>query len=628
MKTSRETDGKKRLKLNIYMRRKLTIAFGIASAVLFALALYLVFMIRDNGENYQKKILTQQDYSSTPVPFRRGSIVDRNGTVLAFSEEVYNLILDPSVILYSPKNDGSQPNRKATVDTLCAALELNREEVEKTLDENPDSRYIRLVRQLSAAQKESFEKAKESYNTAENSEGKPLHSDTVTGVWFETEYKRTYPEKTLAATVQGFSGADATEGHWGIEESYNEYLSGIDGKSYSFMNQNGEREQVLQPAENGHTVVSTLDWYIQNVVEKHIKAYIENPEHEYKNVGVVVMDPANAEILAMATDKSFDPNEPMNMDYTFSAKEQALMSEEEKSVARNQMWRNFTISDANSPGSVSKEFTVAMGLEEAVVTPQTQFICDGGEEINGVFIGCTEEHGTLLLEEGLWWSCNDMMMNIAGRLSVPAMLRYQRNLGLGARTGVDLPGEATGFIFTEETMSAVDMATSSFGQGYSATMLQMAAAYCALVNGGYYFQPRIARQVVDENGALVKKIEAELVKTVVTEDTSAFIRMAAFNTVESWSTASVGHIDGYKIGGKTSTAQKYPIEENRYFIAYIAFVPADDPQLLVFAAVDEPEVDETGSANNREVVILEREIMREILPYLGIPQTEKPWEGR
>ena len=133
---------------------------------------------------------------------------------------------------------------------------------------------------------------------------------------------------------------------------------------------------------------------------------------------------------------------------------------------------------------------------------------------------------------------------------------------------------------------------------------------------------------MDENGALVKKIEAELVKTVVTEDTSAFIRMAAFNTVESWSTASVGHIDGYKIGGKTSTAQKYPIEENRYFIAYIAFVPADDPQLLVFAAVDEPEVDETGSANNREVVILEREIMREILPYLGIPQTEKPWEGR
>lgn len=623
MKTSRETDGKKRLKLNIYMRRKLTIAFGVASAVLFALALYLVFMIRDNGESYQKKILTQQDYSATVVPFRRGSIVDRNGTVLAYSEEVYNLILDPSVILYSPKNDGSQPNRKATVDALCQSLDLEREAVEKVLNENPESQYIRMARQLSAAQRDSFNQAMESYNKARDSEGKSLHSDKVTGVWFETEYKRTYPENTLACTVQGFSGADAAEGHWGIEEYYNQYLSGIDGRKYSYMNHNGEREQVLQNAENGSTVVSTIDWYIQSIVEKKIKEYIEDPSHEYKNVGVIVMDPTNAEILAMATDKSFDPNHPMDLSHSYSQKELALMTEEELTEARNQMWRNFTISDANSLGSVGKTLTVAMGLEEAAVSEESTFVCDGGEDINGVYVGCTAKHETLSLEEVLWWSCNDGVMNIVGRLNVPSMLRYQRNFGFGSRTGVDLPGEAGGFIFSEENMSAVDMATSSFGQGYSATMLQMAAAYCALINGGYYYQPRIARQIVDENGSLVKKIEAELVKTIVTEETSAFLRKALFNTVESWSSASEGHIDGYKVGGKTSTAQKYPIEDERFLIAYIAFAPSDNPQLLVFAVVDEPEHEGT-QVSNEGAVILEREIMREILPYIGIPQTEEP----
>ncbi len=619
MKTSQETEGKKRLKLNIYMRRKLTIAFGMVSAVLFALALYIVVLMRNNGQDYQKLILSQQGYSTSVIPFKRGNIVDRNGTLLAYSEEVYNLILDPSVILYSKQASDPEPNRGITVDALVRCFGYDRDELNRLLDENRTSQYLRYARQLTEAQIDVFLTYQSEYNGAKGSDGKSLHKDSITGVWFETEYKRAYPYKEIACTVLGFSGSDSSEGHWGMEEYYNDALTGINGKSYSFMNQNGEYERVLQEAEDGCTVVSTIDWYIQSVVQEKIKEFIA--ENRYTNVGVIVMNPTTAEILAMATDKSFDPANPMDFSLTYSEEELAAMTDEEKKTLQNQMWRNFAISDAYPPGSVSKELTVAMGLEEAVVNAETIFECDGGENIQGTYIRCTGQHGTLNLEQCLWFSCNDAMMNLAARVSVATMLRYERNFGLGSRTGVDLPGEATGVIFTEDTMSAVDMATCSFGQGYSATMIQMAASYCALINGGYYYQPRIVSRILDANGGLVRAFEPELIRTVVTEETSSFMRMAAYDTVESPSTAGVGRIEGYKVGGKTGTSQKYPIEEGEYVISYMAFVPADNPQLLVYAVVDEPE-HEGEEVSNRGAVLLERSVMLELLPYLGIPKEQ------
>ena len=624
MKTSPENKGKKRLKLNLYMRRKLTVAYMLAAAVLFVFSLYMIVMISRRGEEYQRVVLAQQGYSTASVPFKRGNIVDRNGTLLAYSEEVYNLILDPSVILYSPRKSETQPNRAVTVDAVARIFSVEKSEVERILEENPSSQYVRFARRLSEEDKNRFLDYQSSYNDAEDERGRPLHEDQIVGVWFESEYKRTYPNGTLGSTVLGFSGVDSGEGHWGLEESYNDYLVGVNGKSYAFVNQNGEYERIIEEPSDGKTVVSTIDWYIQSVVEKHIKEFTD--KEIYKNVGVVVMDPRNAEILALATDKRFDPGDPTNLSYSYKAEQLLNITDEERGELQNQMWRNFVISDANSPGSVSKELTVAIGLEENVVTPDEKFVCDGGEKIATEYIRCVHTHGTLVLEEGLWYSCNDVMMNIAGRLSAESMVRYQRNLGLGSPTGVDLPGEAGGLIFNEDNMSVVDMAMCSFGQAYSCTMMQMASAYCALVNGGYYYQPRIVRQIEDAGGGLVKKMEPELVRSVITEKISEYIRMAAYNTVQSTSTAGVGRIDGYKIGGKTSTAQKYPIEEGRFFCAYIAFVPADNPQLLVYAVVDEPETEMTEDGpdtSNRKTVLLERAIMEELLPYLGIPKTEQ-----
>ena len=619
MKTYQENEGGKRLKLNIYMRRKLTIAFGLVSAVLFALALYIIVLMRNSGQDYQKLILSQQGYSTSLIPFKRGNITDRNGTLLAYSEEVYNLILDPSVILYTAQTSRPEPNREATVEALVKCFGADREELNKLLDDNRSSQYLRYARQLTEAQMNVFLAYQEDYNTAKDADGNELHKDRVAGVWFETEYKRAYPYREIACTVLGFSGTDSSEGHWGLEEYYNDSLVGVNGKSYSYVNQNGEHERVLQEAEDGCTVVSTIDWYIQSVVQQKIREF--TADNRYTNVGVIVMDPTNAEVLAIATDKNFDPGDPMNFSLTWTEEQLAAMTEEEKKDLQNLMWRNFAISDAYPPGSVSKELTVAMGLEEAVVNPETIFDCDGGEDIHDTYIRCTGHHGTLNLEQALWFSCNDAMMNLAGRVSVATMLRYERIFGLGSRTGIDLPGEASGVIFSEDTMTAVDMATCSFGQGYSATMIQMAASYCALINGGYYYQPRVVSRILNANGSLVRSFEPELVRTVVTEETSAFMRMAAYDTVESPSTAGVGRIEGYKVGGKTGTSQKYPIEEGEYVISYMAFVPADNPQLLIYAVVDEPE-HEGEEVSNSGAVLLERSIMLELLPYLGIQKEQ------
>lgn len=614
MKTSREKQGGKRLKLNIYMRRKLTMAFGAVSAVLFALALYIIVLMRDNGESWQRLVLAQQVYSSASIPFKRGNIVDRNQTLLAYSEEVYNLILDPSVILYTAKSSQPQPNRGATVEALVQCFGYDRQELEKLLDENSGSQYLRYARYLSEAEKERFIEYQTNYNQAEDADGKPIHPDKVTGIWFETEYKRAYPYQELACTVLGFSGAESTEGHWGLEEYYNEYLCGVNGKSYSYINREGETERVYQEAADGYTVVSTIDWYIQSVVEEKIRAYtVAEP---YANVGVIVMDPSTAEILAMATDKHYNPANPTDIAACFPGVDLDALSEEELNVYRNQAWRNFAISDAYPPGSVAKELTVAMALEEAVVTPESLFVCDGGEEIMETLVRCHEldGHGTIDLETTIRYSCNDAMMNIASRLSAATMLRYHRLFGLGSITGIDLPGEAPGIIFSEGNMSVLDMATSSFGQGFSSTMIQMAASYCALINGGNYYQPRIVSRIQDSSGALIKRFEPVLVSKVVTEETSNFLKTAALHTVEG----GLAAISGYDVGGKTGTANKYPIEEDKYAIGFMAFVPAQSPKLLIYAVIDEPR-----EGYNTEAVKLEAAIMRELLEYMNIPRADQ-----
>ena len=599
------------------MRRKLAFTFILVAAVLFAYVVYLLILMRNSGEEYRQRILSQQGYDTQALQFRRGNITDRNGTVLAYSEEVYNLILDPSVILYTANPKKPEPNREATVEALVSVFGYSRDDINRILDEKPDAAYVRFAMQLSAEERDRFLQYQTEYNTAKDQNKKRLHQDRVTGVWFETEYKRMYPYDTLACTVLGFSGAESSEGHWGIEEYYNSALSGVNGKIYSYISPEGDYESVTEAAVGGRTVVSTIDYNVQKVVEEELAKY--KLEHQYKNIGVVVMDPTSGEILGMATDKVYDPNSPMDFSAVVSNEELAAMTDEERAALQNAVWRNFAVSDAYSPGSVSKELTVAMALEENAIETDTNFYCDGAETIQGTTIHCHERngHGQLSVTGALMQSCNDALMNIASRLNVPTMLKWQRQFGLGSRTGIDLPGEATGMLFTEDNMSAVDLATCSFGQGYSSTMIQMAAAYCSILNGGYYYTPHIVRQLLDENGNTVKTVEPELVRTTISESTSEFLKQAAYETVERGS-AQVAKIPGHTVGGKTGTAQKYPIEEHNYVVSFMGFTPAANPKLLVYAVVDEIEHEGTNVISV-SVVQFERDIMQRIIPYLGIP---------
>ena len=608
---SRRSD---REKLTKSMHKKLTFTFLGVAAVLFALMVYLLVIMKDRGEDYQRTILSQQGYSTTNLPYRRGSITDRNGTVLAYSEEVYNLILDPSVILYTLKTSNPEPNRAATVNALTEIFGFSRDDLEKTLDEKKDSYYVRYARQLSAEEMNRFLSYQSEYNNAKDLLGKKLHSDKVTGVWFETEYKRTYPYNNLACSVMGFSGAESSEGHWGLEEYYNSALVGVNGKRYSFMNTDGDYETQTNPSVGGSTLVTTLDFHVQQTVERKVREFCE--KNVYTDVGVVVMDPRNGEILGMATDKSFDCNDPTDYSASFPEGVWETMDDEAKTAGQNAAWRNFTVSDAYTPGSVSKELTVAMALEENVVTPATVFECDGGETVQGTFIGCNWVHGVKDLAGALMFSCNDAMMNIASRLNVATMLRWQRTFGLGRQTGIDLPGEATGILFDENKMTAVDIATCSFGQGYSTTMIQMAAAYCSMINGGYYYQPRVVRQLLDENGGITRTMEPVLVRNTVTPATCEFLRYAAYETVENGS-ASLAKVEGYTVGGKTGTAQKYPLESQQYVISFMGFTPIESPELLVYAVINEPE-HEGSEVSNHGAIELERDIMQEIVSYLGV----------
>ena len=618
MKTSQPTKENNSRKFNIYMQRKLAFTYLVVAAVLFALAIKTVMITRNNGEEYSRIALAQRGYSTETSVSRRGTITDRNYTMLAYSEEVYNLILDPSVILYTLRESEPSPNKNCTLDALVSCYGFSRADLEKVLAEKPDSAYVRYARRLSESERDIFLEYQESYNSAKDESGKKLHSDKVTGVWFESEYKRVYPYKTLAATVLGFSGADASEGHWGLEEYYNNELTGLDGKSYSYLNNDGFLERSTVEPVNGHTIVSTIDFTLQRIVEEHIAAYkAENP---CRDIGVLLMDPSNGEILAMATDKRYDPNQPMEMGLSYTAEELAAMDEDELGQARNAMWRNFTVNDTYVPGSVSKELTVALALEENKVTPDSLFECDGGENIMGTYVKCSGLHDTLTLREALMKSCNDALMNIAGRVSVMTFLRYQYEFGLGRKTGIDLPGEAAGILFSESSMTALDLATSSFGQGFTSSMVQMAAAYSALINGGYYYQPHMVRQILDENGGLVRNITPVLVRQIVTEDTSAFLREAAEATVSEGS-GYTAMIPGYSIGGKTGTAQKYPLEDNKFVISFMAFSPAQDAKILIYVVVNEPyfeEPQDLETVSAHDAVVLEREIMESVLPYLGV----------
>ena len=541
--------------------------------------------------------------------------MDRNGTYLATSEKVYNLILDPRQI-YAKKEAYLQP----TVDALVSCFGYDRTEILKVLEENQNSQYIRYERRLPYDKKEAFETLAAETNQFNYDQGL---ADRIKGVWFEDEYRRVYPYNSLACNIIGFTSSDGSSGSNGIEQYYNDTLMGTNGREYGYLNDDSNMEANIKPAENGNTVVSTIDIYIQNMVEERIRQW--KTEVGSKQIGVIVMNPQNGEILAMATDKSYDLNNPRDLSGSYTQAEIDRMTEEEKIEAWNQQWRNFCLSDTYEPGSPAKAFTVAAGLEEGIINANTHFVCNGYQTIAGRDVKCTAYlkggHGDLQLDETLMVSCNDAMMQLASMEGKEIFKKYQDLFNFGSRTGIDLIGEADAstLVYRLGSMGPMDLATNSFGQNFNCTMIQMAAAFSSVINGGSYYEPHVVKQVLNENGSVVRKNDGILVRETVSYATSDIIRKALVRTV-SEGTGGAAKVPGYEVGGKTGTAEKQPRGQKNYVVSFCGFAPAEEPQVLVYVVIDEPDVEEQAHSSFASNVF--SQIMGDILPYLNIFPTQ------
>lgn len=596
---------KKRKKFNSRMRATLICIMMCVVLLFIALIIRIRYIQTRDGSRYEKRVLSQQSYVSSAIPYQRGSILDRNGTVLAKSTKVYNVVLDVKVIL------SDETYLEPTKQALQLCFGISSDEIDSLIASKKDSRYAVLKKGVSREEKEKFEAMQEAE--------KEKDIVTIQGVWFETDYKRVYPKKSLACDVIGFYTNGTSTG---IESSYDEELSGTDGREYGYFDSNLKLQRTLKPAEDGHKLITTLDATIQSVVEKKVAKF--NKDTGSKETAVVVMNPQNGEILAMTSGEQYDLNDPWSLDDFYTEEEQEKMSEKDRTNALNEIWRNYCISDGYEPGSTFKPVTVAAALEEGVATDKSTYTCLGYEKIKNVSrpIKCVSYsnggHGVITLEQSLMKSCNAVMMQLVEKMGKDEFYRYQKTFGFGSRTGVDLPAETPGIIYSEDRLGPADLATSSFGQTFNVNMLQIASAISSLINGGNYYQPHVVQEIQNDDGATVKTIDPVLVRKTVSSKTSDLIRKYMLATVDE-GTGSAAQIDGYQIGGKTGTAEKYPRGNNKYLVSFIGFAPYDKPQVVVYVVVDEPAVDDQAHSSYASGIC--HDIMKEILPYMGVDKT-------
>ena len=607
------------------MKKKLVFLFLLISGALIGLVCRILYIQYVKGATYEKIVLSQQAYDSETIPYRRGDILDAKGTILATSTDVYNLVLDCKVL--TSDVSGKQPYLEPTLTALFSCYpELSESEIRQLVKDSPNSQYNVLIKKM------SYEEMSKYADLAADTENNP----NLKGVWFEKSYIRSNPYGSLASPVLGFTRSDNI-GMIGLESYYDDVLSGTNGRRFGYLNSDNDLEKTVREAVDGDTIVTTLDANLQSIVEKKIQEFCDTFEDNDRegpaanNIGVLVMNPKTGEVMAMAQYPTFDLTDPWSLSDRYTKKELDAMSDEELDDARNRLWTNYCVSSTYEPGSTAKPFTVAAGLETGALKGNETFVCDGGESISGSNIRCVNRygHGVETIRKSLMDSCNDALMQMSYRIGVDDFCKYQNLFGFGLRTNIDLPGEARTdtLLYHAEDMKTIDLATNSFGQNFNVTMIQMGGAFSSLINGGKYYQPHMLSKVLDENGNVLRTVDPVLIKQTVSEETSAQIRSYLYDTV-SEGTARYAKVAGYSMGGKTGTAQKSVSgskDEDNYLVSFIGYLPADDPELLIYTIVDEPNTHEQSHSTYAQN--LTREILEEALPYLNIYPDEIAPEG-
>lgn len=605
-----------RRKFSKTMQRKLVMLFAAIVLAFVFLVGRITYINAASGDKYTKLVLDQQQYGSRTIPFKRGDIVDRNGTKIATSERIYNVILDMKVML--SKEEYIEP----TIQVLEDCFGIAEEDVRTLMDKNPTGRYNILKKGVDYATAQKFNKIES------DSEKYP----NVKGIWLEEDYVRKYPYNTLASDVIGFT-VDGNVGSNGIEASYNSILNGTDGREYGYQDESTSFEQTVKEPENGQTVMSTIDLQVQSIVEKHILEFNEEHKNQARegegslDTAVIVMNPQNGEILAEASYPNYDLNNPRDLTKYYTEEQIEAMSDEEKLDTLNSLWNNFCVSDTYEPGSTFKPFVISAGLEIGVLTGEESYTCGGALHVGDHDIHCSNRdgHGAQTLKRALENSCNVALMQIGESMGAEEFTRYQELFGFGEMTGIDLPGEASteGLLYEAENMDAASLATNAFGQNFNVTMTQLAASFCSLVNGGNYYEPHVVKQIQDENGNVTETKDPVLVRKTISKETSDIIKDYMYGVVEE-GTGKSAAVEGYAIGGKTGTAEKLPRRNGKYLVSFIGYAPQENPQVVVYVVVNEPNAQ--GQANSGFATELASKIMGEIFPYLGIEKKAEKTE--
>ena len=568
------------------------------------------------GDEYQKQVMSQMRSGSQTIPFKRGDILDTNGTALATSERSYNVILDVAGLLET-KTTYQNKRINATVEALVSAFGLDEPELREILQGQADSRYVIL-------------KSNVDYETGRDFQSQMDQNADIVCVTLEDSYVRTYPYGTLASDVIGFTSS-GNVGTIGLEAYYNSELNGTDGKRTGYLSSGSSSESVIQSPTDGNSIVTTIDANLQAIVEKHILALNErlrDNDHEgegTKNTAVIVMDPNTGAILAEASYPNFDLNNPRDLSEYYTTEEQEAMTDEERLDTLNALWRNFCVSDTFEPGSTMKPFTMAAGFETGKLTGNETYVCTGSYSYEGVAnpVSCIARngHGTETLKQVLENSCNVGMMQIAEVLGTDDFCRYQHLFGFGEYTGIDLPGEGdtSNLLYSADNMQPIDLGTNSFGQNFNVTMTQLAAGFCSLINGGNYYEPYLVKEIRNANGDVVETKTPVLARKTVSQETCDILKDYMYGVVQEGSGTSA-QVEGYAIGGKTGTAEKLPRSEGKNLNSFIGYAPQENPEVMIYVIVDEPNL--AQQAASYLATGLAADIMEEAFPYLNITKTE------
>lgn len=563
----------------------------------FGLLLFKIYRINSkDGDRYRKEALSQQSYTNTVLNYQRGDVKDRNNTTLAVSVRKYDLVLEPRTLGKDEKK------KQATVDAIAKTFGVASSVVEEVIQKKPNSMYehIDSLKELPAKKVDKFKKQ--------------IKKDRLEGVWFEEVYKRNYPLKTVGASIIGFMNSN-NQGTYGVEEQYNSVLNGTTGREYGYFDSNMNLQRTIKEAKDGNSIVLTIDANVQKIIEDEIADFQKNGTGA-KTIAMMVMNPKNGEILAMASNSTFDLNDPQNLASMYSEQKIAAMTDKEKNENLLSMWSNFCVGSAYEPGSTFKPFTIAAALDENIISGKSTFQCNGVKKVADREIHCSNRngHGMLDLRHALMESCNAALMDIGLGLGRNKFSKYNKLYGFGQRTGVDLPGETSGLIHTKEELNPVELATSSFGQTQTVTMVQMLSAFSSLINGGNYYQPHLVKEIQNSNGDVVKTIDPVVVKRTTSEDTSSKLRSYLKSTVEA-GTAAPAQVKGYSIGGKTGTAEKRPVSAKKYLVSFIGCEPAEDPEVAYYVIIDEPHVKD--QAHSTYATEFSSKVMKRVLPFLG-----------